>query len=807
MARRGKRRGGQAGRIGYANGGSVGDDTVYAGTAPDWGAFGGGRGEDPAEAYKRALFLKSTGYGAGYANGGAVRRSAGSGGGGGGGGGPVSYDSLGNVVTEFSRPLTPDEWKIAQVGPDLARGGPVRGYQEGGEVEDEEARRRRAAEEAALAEQSRARENQPLDIRSPADTGYRDVARAPVGMPTGYGGGERAPAAQGSAFSKVLDYLHDSFIGRAQAAEAPPAALATGYGQGVGGYGGELVSGPPTRPQSAYDAARIAGTVDPQGEPVPGRPLSLRSEAPPTISGQATPAVPSLPGSSRLAEVEREIAARPQVDTSQMGTLEKIARVPGALLERAGDTMRRADAERELFTGTRFGFSNQDTPWLPGLQRGIDNLLRGDRSHTPAEVHQVLRTISDDPQADHNPMVQKTFDSLKTIEDKAAFTQTLRDPYNRYMGIAQAAIDRGDMSMALKFIEQAHNLLPNNQKLNIVPDKNGSFTATIRPEGVGGGNAYSVRLTDPRDIYNLATTAMQFDTVGKVGLQKVFERMATAKADAAKAEGDKLVAARGVLPGDRPVRSIASGEPGYEPVQAEERRFAQLGGRGGGSSVEPGPAPQGAAVPGVPAGARVNVREMVGPGPAPDDPNAVLANREQVQQAIQGSGEREEMLQREARGSPAAIEGRRTAAAAANVAAQEEAARNRFVQAVQGRPDMNAPVPLQGEVPAVSRGYRWPTAAPATQTTGMGLPAGVGGDQSQFRTGAASAATPAAASQPELPQPGLAEGVASKISGTPPPSAIQALLKYANDPRIKADFDAKYGAGATQRILKQYGSR
>jgi hypothetical protein len=715
----------------YARGGYVRDeDTVYGSTAPDWSpeADSGGY-RDEIDPYRLAMLR--AGYSTGYADGGPVRRT---------------------------------------------------GYQEGGEVEEDWRRRQREIE--AEIERTPTREMVSGDPRKlgliPADTSYAspsESSREKIGMPTGYGDGEQAaaqPRQRGSTFSDVLDYLHDSVFGRAQAAEAAPATGYRGAGgaPAAGGYGGELVTPP---------AQNLREAAEQTPPPAAALPLDLRSTAPPTISGQATPAVAAIPGDTRLAEVEREIAARPQVDTSKMGTLEKLARLPGALLERYGDASRRADAEREMFTGSRFAVSDVDRPILPRLKQGLDDMLRGDRSHTPAEAHQVLRTISDDPQADHNPMVQKTFDSLKTLEDKAAFTQTLRDPYNRYVGIAQAAIDRGNMPMALKFLEQAHNLLPNNQKLNIVQDKDGSFVATVRPEGQGGGKAFSVRLTDPRDIYNLATRDMQFDTVGKVGLQRVFERMAEAKASGTAAAGAATSGAAAA-----PAATADRG-PGGIPY---------VGGTTG-TRLERGQ-PVGSAEPWVGArGARVNVKELVGPGPTPDDPSAVLANREQVQRAIQGGPEREALLQREAQESPAAIEGRRAAAATANVTAQEEAARNRFYNQVRGRPNPNVAVPIQGETVAPAAvPLAAPAAAPAAAPTAAPTAA-------RPAAPAAPAAAPVA-TRPELPPQGFAEGVASRISGTPPPSAIQALLKYANDPRIVADFDNKFGRGAAERMLKQY---
>jgi hypothetical protein len=470
---------------------------------------------------------------------------------------PSYYDEA-NLIGRREPTISPMYGAMAETG--YANGGAVRGYQEGGEVE-EETRRRAMEEEAAraAAEQARA----------------RDIERAPVGMPTGYGGGEQAAAPQprGHSFSDVLDYLHDSVFGRAQAAEAPSAPSApsappvTGYAgpaatAGAGGYGGELVSGPPVRPQSAFDAARAAGTIDPQGEPLPGRPLSLTSDAPPTISGQpGTPAWPGTPAGSDLGRIEREIAERPRADPTKMGTFERLIALPGELATRGYDAVRRQMAENRMFTGASLGPNVGDRPVGAHIQEGIRNLLQGDRPYTPEQATNVLKEIHNDPQADHNPMVQKTFDSLKTLDEKAAFSQTLRDPFNGYLGIGQAALEHGRLDVAIKAIEQAHNLLPNNMKLNITQDKDGSFIATVRPEigGGGAGQAYSIRMNNAGGLYDLLTKHMQFDAVGKNGIQNALEQAAKATQPAAPAPG--------LASGDR----LLTGTPAAEGARIDER--------------------------------------------------------------------------------------------------------------------------------------------------------------------------------------------------------------------------------------------
>lgn len=541
----------------------------------------------------------------------------------------------------------------------------------------------------------------------PGDDVSTDVTSA--GGRTGYAEPAPAAAAQPSTFSQVLDYLHNKFgVGSAQAADTPvqpQASPMTGYS---GGYGGDLTTTPTPPPANALEASQ-------RNPPPVGAPLSLQSDAPPSISGQRdTASVPQAPGSSRLAQVQRDIAERPASGSPDDGLLTKLASVPGALLERYGDASRLKDAERELYTGSRWGISDTDRPIMPQIHAGIDKLLRGDRSHTPAEAQQVLKTIQDDPQSPHhNPMVQGTFDTLlktKGPEEAAAFTQSLRDPYNKLGSIAQAAIANGNWQMAAKFIEQQHNLLPNNQKLNItLGGEGGGFLATVRPEGPGGGAAYSVRLPNADALHKLATEGMQFDSVGKNGLEKTLRDLVAPKPA-----------------GDQPLRPIAIGEPGYDKSQAaaqrtllDAQRTQQADGRGG---EQLAPRPVGSAAPGTGiAAAPIGTSQLEnvprsGPGgtiQTGTPPVTRIARGEGIQYdangtpfRMQGSG-RIEVAQPSQLDTPAPLSVRdiqRTvrpggeptdpvaAKSAADRDARTAASRAEFSQKVHGRPDPNAPV-------------------------------------------------------------------------------------------------------------------
>ena len=273
-------------------------------------------------------------------------------------------------------------------------------------------------------------------------------------MDTGYA----QPAPQrGSSLGAVMDYIHGMFsVGGAQAAENPqlpqraapaqpdqfstePRRPMTGYN--VGGYGGELTS-----PTPEARGTGIAGRGDGQADAgaavaaVAGAAVDLgpghaagRGGAGRLLSGADAGGAGSSPQSRRA-----------DIGTQRVGPDHQSPPCWGRAAQRR-------IGERELYGGTSFGASDTwnpagNQPVWTGIRNTLEGLIGGDHPKTPAETLKVLDTITQNPQADHNPMVQKTFDELGRkggVDGQANFVQSLRPTYDRYMGIGQAALSQG----------------------------------------------------------------------------------------------------------------------------------------------------------------------------------------------------------------------------------------------------------------------------------------------------------------------------------------------------------------------------
>ena len=372
-----------------------------------------------------------------------------------------------------------------KVSPLLAYEEQRSGYAEGGEVDDEEERRRREMEA----------------------TGYAQPARKE----------------EGSTLGKVMDYIHGMFsVGEAGAAENPQlpqrpaapqpdisaAAPRTGYNPG--GYGGELTSPPPE--------VRGGSPDEVTAKPLPP-PLSLQAQAPPSISGQDTPRVAEIPAGSPLGQARSAAAARQKAagtdPESQPGIARMLWDLPGAL----GDKAREADARAAMYEGTA---GQQLSGWWEGKKRGLQSLLYGEHPNTPEEAIRVLEQHPLDP--GHNKMVQDTFNELgktKGVDAQANFVQKMRPGYNNLMSTGVAALADNNVVDAMRLVSAAHNLLPNERKLDFQLDpKGGGIIATVQPEGPGGGQPMAVRLTAAQ-FYDFVTgPASQFDVVAKNGIEK-----------------------------------------------------------------------------------------------------------------------------------------------------------------------------------------------------------------------------------------------------------------------------------------------
>jgi hypothetical protein len=333
----------------------------------------------------------------------------------------------------------------------------------------------------------------------------------PYGMNTGYGQPEAPPPVEEPRpLRHVLDYIHKQFspISEARADEAPRAPQMTGYS---GGYGGDLTTSP-AAPRNAREAQGDISNPELGINPPDRPPMSLQSPAPPSISGQDTPSLPAAPGASTLGRMGEQ----PTYDPNE-GLLQKLGRLPGAIY----DKYQRQQAEKEQYEGPSDIMGAPGRWWRAG-ERGIEDMIRGDRPMTAEQaVQRVKSTIHEDPRADHDKLVQDTYNNLgkeeNGIDKQAAFVQAMRDPYNAHLATAQTALANNRIDEALFAFQQAHNLLPNSTKLTFAIDpQGGGVLATVQPHK---GDAFTTRL-GAAQVHDMITGhASHFDNVAKDGLE------------------------------------------------------------------------------------------------------------------------------------------------------------------------------------------------------------------------------------------------------------------------------------------------
>lgn len=186
----------------------------------------------------------------------------------------------------------------------------------------------------------------------------------------------------------------------------------------------------------------------------------------------------------------------------------------------------------------------------------------------------------------------------KGVDAQANFVQKMRPGYNNLMSTGVAALADNNVVDAMRLVSAAHNLLPNERKLDFQLDpKGGGIIATVQPEGPGGGQPMAVRLTAAQ-FYDFVTgPASQFDVVAKNGIEKNLRTLASPPP------------APGLQPGDRSVGGLP---PSQQSNWSTGRPTAYMGGANAPGVQAPPPLEPGQIRPSGPGGAILS-----GPGGVP----------------------------------------------------------------------------------------------------------------------------------------------------------------------------------------------
>lgn len=322
------------------------------------------------------------------------------------------------------------------------------------------------------------------------------------------GGEVDAPQQQErSPLGQVLDYTRKQFgldqIGQPR----------TGY-QGGGEVTDDETIIPPT-------ARATEGVVSPD-VPVPEQPQTLADEIKEARErGRAALAERPLPKPPEPHTVVSPYKPPPPVNepasiSPEAGWGEVLGAAVKRPFEKAYKAYEAATGSGDPFDTTKRAFGEPAGPQEPRapfdwVKKGIAGYLQGDRALPPEQMTQVIEAH---PLGDHNVAVQRTFDDLKRkgdIDTASQLVQGLRQPYSNLLAYSQAAMDRGNSEAAMRFMEKAHDLLPNERKMSIRQGEGGNFVVTVAPDRAGGGPSSTYNLS-PQQFHQLAHgPAMQFD--------------------------------------------------------------------------------------------------------------------------------------------------------------------------------------------------------------------------------------------------------------------------------------------------------
>jgi len=338
-----------------------------------------------------------------------------------------------------------------------AQGGPVTrvGYANGGDVEDG------SPDPDQLERERIAREQELEAATQPADTGYTERQRPSLTL------------------RDVMDYGRNLFgISQAHAADVP-------------------VPGGPTaddRPPVEHDP--LHGTVS-----------ALRNLFKPREPDRGDyPA--QDPGAPIRLSSDQQPAASP--DDSLLGLGLQAVKKPFQDM-----------ARQDELAGALHGPNRLVNRW-DEMKGRLADYLNGGRAMTDEQMTQRIEaTAKSSPQLDHSEHIRKTFEATLQREGVDAahqFVQGLRTPVERARALGIAALEHGAVTDGLKFIEHSHNIVPTDTTLHLIDNNNGTFTAVVRPHGVGQTQTYNLT---GRQLYDFAAgPASQFDHIADNGTGK-----------------------------------------------------------------------------------------------------------------------------------------------------------------------------------------------------------------------------------------------------------------------------------------------
>jgi hypothetical protein len=443
-----------------------------------------------------------------------------------------------------------------------------KGYQEGGEVEDDEPVQEVQPESQPVAEQppepppdqppqpppdqppEPAPElprqppppDQPPERELSRQTGYQQVTpEQPSEPPPNQTGYNQQPADDQSVLSRALDWLHNTFgLGGAKtpnepAVPAEPAArrVREALGSAIGLHGREAQLAGRT-PQTSQEPLVDLGAWAGRSYGLPGMINRLGEAGEQASAAQReqdlkTEELRQAGETAALGQIGRGINQGMRNVAGFIGGIEP-KELPAApppkldpsyLTSSAAPPAAPAAAPAATPATVGVGDTAAPAPNVGGVtpeQQAIRDYMSGKGGYTPMQMTEIINNATKGDQTfDVGGAILKGFQSLQTDDEKGKFIQALKPSYENVFAAMTTLARQGKHVEAMQLAEKLDNLIPNGNNLKFTSDNNGAIAATIQS---GSGSRTFVMTPQQFQAYTEATGPLAaYDLAAKRGTE------------------------------------------------------------------------------------------------------------------------------------------------------------------------------------------------------------------------------------------------------------------------------------------------